>query len=44
MIVVRFVSYKNNQFKIYEHFLGFIKENNKTGAAIANVILNFFSK
>lgn len=42
-IVVRFVSYKNNQFKICEHFLGFIKENNKTGAAIANTILNFLS-
>lgn len=42
-IVVRFVSYNNNQFKIHEHFLGFIKENNKTGTAIANAILNFLS-
>lgn len=42
-IVMRFVSYKNNQFKVSEHFLGFIKENNKTGSAIASAILNFLS-
>jgi len=42
-IVVRFVSFKNNQFKIYEHFLGFLKESSKTGAAIASTILKFLS-
>jgi len=42
-IVVRFVSFKNNQFKIHEHFLGFIKESSKTGAAIASAILTFLS-
>lgn len=42
-IVLRFLSYKNNQFKIYEHFLDFIKENSKTGAAIANAFLKFLS-
>lgn len=40
---MRFVLYKDNQFKIHKHFLGFIKENNKTGATIANAILNFQS-
>jgi len=43
-IVVRFVSFKNNQFKIHEHFLGFIKESSKTGAAIANAFCKCYFK
>jgi len=43
IIVVHFVSFKNDQFKIYEHFLGFIKESSKTGAAITSTILKFLS-